>query len=154
MQSIKFVVTTILFLLVGCAATGPRYEDSNALDSKASEIIVYRPDRFARGGNTFYVHLDGKEVAKLQNAGFAVIPTLPGPRELEIRSFALDLAFRPIKLVLNVTASNRVFVRFEPSLSGGVIVNPGATVIPVAYKFELVLEADARNELRTLRRSD
>lgn len=147
-------IATFLLCLFGCAATGPTYERPSALESSASEIVIYRPDRFARGGNTFYVHLDGKEVAKLQNAGFAIIPTSPGSHELEIRGPAMDFAFKPIKMTVSTSAGGRLFVRFEPYMSGGIVATPFATVIPVAYRFALVPEADALIDLKTLRRSE
>jgi len=147
-------VSTILLFLFGCAASGPTYDGPSALDSQASEIVIYRPDRFARGGNTFYVHLDGREVAKLQNAGFAAIPTSPGSHELEIRGPALDFAFKPMKMAVSTIAGGRLFVRFEPYMSGGIVVSPFATVIPVAYRFTLVSEADALIDLRALKRSE
>lgn len=147
-------IATILLCLFGCAASGPKYESQNALESNSSEIVIYRPDRFARGGNTFYVHFDGKEVARLQNAGFAVIPTSPGIHELEIRGPALDFAFKPMKMVISTTAGGRLFVCFEPHMSGGIVVTPFAAVIPVAYRFALVPEADALIDVRALKRSE
>ena len=147
-------IASFLLCLFGCAATGPTYERPSALDSSASEIVVYRPDRFARGGDTFYVYLDGKELAKLQNAGFAIIPTSPGSHELEIRRPVMDFAFKPLKMAVSTTTGGRSFVRFEPYISGRIVATPFAMVIPVAYRFTLVQEADALIDLQVLRRSE
>lgn len=144
----------LLLCLIGCAASGPTYERPSALESSTSEIVIYRPDRFARGGNTFYVYLDGKEVAKLQNAGFASIPTSPGSHDLEIRRPVMDFAFKPLKMAVSTMPGGRTFIRFEPYMSGGVVSTPAAVVIPVAYRLALVPEVDALIELRVLRRSE
>ena len=140
--------------IIGCAAGGPKYEHGTPLESAASEIVVYRPDRFARGGNTFLIYLDGKEVARLQNAGFATIPASPGAHELEIRGPALLLNFKPMTLRAITKAGARSYFRFEPYASGGVVVLPTVISIPVSYSFDPIPEFQALVELRELKRSD
>jgi hypothetical protein len=97
--------------------------------------------------------LNGQEVARLQNAGFALIPTSPGNHELEIRASALQ-NFKPIKVLADTRAGARLFFRFEPFMSGGPVVLPSVTYIPVSYTLASVPEAEALIELRELRRSE
>jgi hypothetical protein len=154
MRSLKVAVTAIIsFCLIGCAASGAKYGGPTALDPNSSEIVVYRPDRFARGGVSYLVYIDGKEVAKLKNAGFVLIPTSPGSHELEIQASAFQ-NFKPIKVPANTTAGARLFFRFEPFMSGGPVVLPTVMYIPVAYSLVPVPEAQALIELRELRHSE
>ena len=146
-------VTVTLLGLIGCAASGPLYGDPNALKPGSSEIVIYRLDRFARGGVTYLVHLDGKEVAKLQNAGFAVFPVSPGTHELEIRASALQ-NFKPMKVVVESKAGARSYFRFEPFMSSDPVILPNVIVLPVGYNFIEVPESLARVQLLDLRRSE
>ena len=148
------VTTIILFCLLGCAARGAKYGGLTALDANSSEIIVYRPDRLQGGGVTCYVHLDGKEVARLKNAGFVLIATSPGSHELEIRPSALN-NFNPVKVPAHTTAGSRLFFRLEPFMPHPPIILPGIiTYFPVAYSLAPVAEAQALIELRELRHSE
>lgn len=99
------------------------------------------------------MHLDGKEMAKLQNAGFVTIVTSPGSHEVELHASAMQ-RFKPMKVLAEVKELGRLYFRFAPSLSGGPVILPNVIVLPVAYEFVPVPELEARAELRNLRRSE
>lgn len=147
------LLTFVAFCMFGCAANGPLFSGPTPLDPTSSEIVVYRPDKFARGGATYFVHLDDTEVARLKNAGFTSIPTSPGTHALEIRASAMQ-SFKPMKVLAEAKAGVRLFFRFEPSVSGSPVVLPNLIFIPVGFGLEQVPENQALIELRTLRRSE
>jgi len=147
-----FLVALISFILIGCAASGPRFSAQAELHSDTSEIIVYRPDHFARGGVKYLLNLDDKEVATLQNAGFASILASAGKHELEIHASFFQ-NFKPMKVLLDTQLGSRVFVRFEPSISGAPIVSPSLIYMPVGYDFIQVPEAQALDDLKDLKLS-
>jgi hypothetical protein len=147
------LVAVICLCIAGCAATGPLFSGLTTITADSSEIVVYRPDRFARGGVTYFLHVDGREVAALKNAGFVTIPASPGPHELEIRASALQ-PFRPMKVNIDTKPGARVFLRFEPYASGGAVFLPALTYIPVSYNLLEVTEAQALIDLKELKRSE
>lgn len=139
--------------LFGCAATGPKFQEVTKLNSDSAEIVVYRPDRFVRGGVSYYVNLDGSEVATLRNAGFVSLPTAAGTHVLQLKAGFMG-SFKPITTEVTLAAGERKFFRFEPSLGGIPIVLPGTVYVPVAYGFGLVAEDQAVSELKELKRSE
>jgi len=155
MSIFKQIVFAVLSLLLFCcAATGPRFDGKTKLEPNTAEIVVYRPDSFANGGKSFYIHLDGKEVATLKNAGFVSLRTIPGTHKLEIKSFALDFAFKTITSELVLDESECKYFRFRSDLRGNVVVTPYAATIPVALNFSSVPEDQAIKELQQLRKSE
>ena len=154
MPNFKAVLVAIIsFFLFGCAASGPKFNGLESLKFDSSEIVVYRPDRFARGGVKYLLHLDGREAASLQNAGFTTISASPGKHEIEIHASAFH-NFKPMKVSVNAKPGARAFLRFEPSSGGPPVVLPTAIYIPVAFDFEEIPEAQALIELQDLRRSE
>lgn len=151
--SIATFLLSFTFSLFGCAASGPLFTQPIPLNSSSSEIIVYRPDRFAAGGATYYIHLDGKEVASLDNAGFVAIPASPGAHQIEIRA-SIFKYFKPIKVNFETTGGARIYFRFEPHPSGLPIITPTVAVIPIGFAFMEVPPEQALVELRTLRLSE
>lgn len=151
---IKSQILILLVLqLTGCAATGPLFTARPALEPSTSEIVVYRPDAFARGGVTYRVSLDEKHVANLQNAGYAVFSTEPGTHELEI-SASVFQNFKPLKASVKTVSGGRNYFRFSPHVSGSTVVTPIIVYIPVGYGFEEVMETTAFEELKSLRLSE
>lgn len=148
------VLVFLSLLLLGCAAAGPRFAGKTKLEPNTAEIVVYRPDSFANGGKSFSIYLDGKEVAALKNAGFVSLQTTPGTHKLEIKSFALDFAFKTITTEVTLKEFESKYFRFHSYLSGGVVATPFVTAIPVASRFADVAESQAINELQQLRKSE
>ena len=134
------LVAAVATCVLGCAARGPLYGTPAELEAGTSEIVVYRLDRFVLAAATLVVHLDGKEVARLRNAGFASIPTSPGNHELELRPPTPLHLIVPINMRAVTRPGARQYFRFEPSTYFN-------DLVPVS-------ESEALDELRELRRSE
>lgn len=140
-------------LLSGCSATGPKFQGLEKPDSNTGEIVVYRPDRFVRGGVGYYVHLDGKEVGLLKNSGFMSLATTPGTHVVLMKAGFQDLFRNAANAQVTLDVGERKFLRFEPSITGIPIVLPNAAFVPVGFGFIAVPEGQAVVELQNLNQS-
>lgn len=77
-----FGMAVVLLGLVGCAASGPKYEVAAAPPTGQGLVYIYRPGKFMGGGAGFDVHTGTKEadraVTYLQNGGYFPFYTPPG----------------------------------------------------------------------------
>jgi hypothetical protein len=77
-----FGIALVLLGLVGCAASGPKYEAAAAPPAGQGLVYIYRPGKFMGGGAGFDVHTGTKEadraVTYLQNGGYFPFYTAPG----------------------------------------------------------------------------
>lgn len=140
-------------LLSGCSATGAKFQGLEKPDSDAGEIVVYRPDRLVRGGVAYYVHLDGKEVGMLKNAGFVALRTTPGTHVVLMKAGLQDFFMKARTAEVVLLAGERKFLRFEPSITGSPIILPNVAYVPVGFGFIAVPEGQAAIELRDLNQS-
>jgi hypothetical protein len=138
--------------LTGCAASGAKFHSLSKTPSESSEIIVYRPDRFIRGGASYQIHLDGQQIGILKNAGFIKIRTTPGSHILELKGGFMQASFRDIKTNVVSLSGERKIYRFEPIASGPIIL--ASAYIGVTFSLSLVPEEVAIVELTDLKESD
>lgn len=83
MRMIKIVfVGAALALLVGCAATGPRYTEVAAsipsVPASKGRIYFFRPDTMFGAVVTSDINLNGKVVGKSERGGFFFVDQNPG----------------------------------------------------------------------------
>ena len=148
---IAFAMVSLL-VLSGCSATGPLYDGKVEVREGKAEIVVYRPDTFAHGGKSYYVHLDGQEVATLKNGGYVVLETTPEKHTVEIKASALDLFFRTRTAEVLLQGRERKYLRLRPAIAGA-FISPNLAVVPVSLGFTNVQESQALTELQSLRQS-
>jgi hypothetical protein len=79
-------VSALLFFLLGCSASGPRFPDTpyakQAVPTDKARIIFFRPDDSQAGGRWAHLDIDGAPVGKLARERFLVVDTVPGEREI------------------------------------------------------------------------
>ncbi|AKR43267.1 DUF2846 domain-containing protein [Methylophilus sp. TWE2] len=60
----------LLFTLVGCASSGPTYQDAPKPEASASAIYIYRPDKFLLGAFDAQFTIDGNKTADLSGGSY------------------------------------------------------------------------------------
>lgn len=105
-------------LLSACAASGPAFKAEPSRDNQ-SIIHLFRPSKFANGGGSPDVMLDGKKVGALANGGYLSLPVPPGPHTLEIPSnaWSWDINCTPVTLQVGQGAAHYVAMDTDASLS-------------------------------------
>jgi hypothetical protein len=82
----RVVIAIALIGLVGCAASGPKYEEPEAIPSGQGLVYIYRPSKAIGGGVSFDIHTGTKEedheVTTLKNGGY--FPLYTPPSELTL----------------------------------------------------------------------
>jgi hypothetical protein len=155
MLILRQILTLIVLLgLTACAANGIRFTGTPEIKDNKSQILIYRPDNFARGGNSFYIHIDGNQVATLKNAGYVALQLEPGKHVLQIKSFALDFAFKTITTDISLESGETKYYRLHPHITGAAVVTPQYAAIPISTSFFNVPEEVALQELPYLRLSE
>jgi hypothetical protein len=72
----------LLTLLTGCAAPGPKYSIEAPAEGEAL-VYVYRVWRFANGGGSPTIALNGREMDDLENGRFLQFRVPPGKHKVE-----------------------------------------------------------------------
>ncbi len=144
---IRGVLALSAALLTGCATSGPTGTEvlSASLAPEASRLVIYRtsPLGFAVQPDYF---VDGKSVGASQPNGFVVCNLSPGPHEVTVGNFELNVNFGggedQAKLVLE--PGKTAYLKAEPQigLTLGVITlsevteNQGQTDTADLHKIE------------------
>jgi hypothetical protein len=71
MTSIRFWIVLLgATLLAGCSATGPVYQTAPAPDEGNVLVYLYRPSRFAMGGQDAHFSVNDVNIASLSTGGY------------------------------------------------------------------------------------
>ncbi len=77
----RVAVAIALIGLVGCAASGPKYEEPGAIPSGQGVVYIYRPSKLMGGGVSFDIHTgtkeEDREITTLKNGGYFPFYTTP-----------------------------------------------------------------------------
>ena len=125
----SYYVITVAALLSGCAASGPTFVASPS-SSNQSIIYLFRPAKFANGGSSPDVVLDGKKVGSLKNGGYIPLSVSPGPHTLEIPFNAWNWDVRCASVTLQVGGGTSHYVAMDTDASLSVVA---ASKTPMTY---------------------
>lgn len=119
------LIAIFAFLLTGCGASGPAFEQIN-LDSNQSksEIIVFRKNQFVDGGSCYQVNVNGKELGILANGGF--LRTIVDPAKHKIVLFSVR--DNVLELEVSSTEHSTNYIEYNTSLAGGHFLPIGSVV--------------------------
>jgi hypothetical protein len=115
-------------VLGACAtAAGPEFSKLEAAPAEAAHVYIYRKGAIYASAAAFNVSQDGKEVAKLFNASYLVLPVSPGPHKFGVdeRGFTSAKFFE-----VNAQAGKSYFIEYDASkgwLLGLGLLSSGAT---------------------------
>ena len=98
-------------LLAACSAAGPLYQAAPAPPDGSVLVYLFRPSRFAMGGQAAHFFVDGVEVASLSNGGYTWLHASPGSHLLK----QTWLGTRPIEVRTRWEAGQTYFYRLETS---------------------------------------
>lgn len=142
------MIVVWLLLMVGCSATGQRFEYKEPGSNK-SVVYIYRASRVFGSGNVFAIYINGKAVTRLSNGGYHDFRT--GPQNLQFHvqrntgpllPVVLDNAALKddIKLEFEAKAGQSYFVEFSQGFG--------------SVSLQLVNQEEALETLHSLRRCE
>ena len=77
------VVSTLLIILTGCGATGPRYSEHQSsvpsLDENRSRVVFFRNSRFMSGGADAEIHINDTKVGECADSAYFYADVDKGP---------------------------------------------------------------------------
>jgi hypothetical protein len=145
LQSIVRLIAfaTLFLLLIGCSATGPRYQPPAALSQHQATVYVYRPAFKFYGAVAPDVYLDGQKIFALQNNGHGVLVIAPGEHQIEVRyensGMTNSSCFKPVTQTLSLSAGADYYVRY--AMPQPVRPEPKASSVGLALFGPLALAA-------------
>ncbi len=80
----KYIVAlTLLIILTGCGATGPRYSEHQSsvpsLDENTSRVVFFRSSRFMSGGADAEIHINDTKVGECADSAYFYADVEKGP---------------------------------------------------------------------------
>lgn len=88
MKTSKFIVLTLLTLMISACATGPQFKPAKKSDEKGL-LYVYREASMGNAGERPLVKIDGEELIVLSSGGYAFKQLNPGIHKISIYKYAL-----------------------------------------------------------------
>lgn len=101
-----------LILLTGCAVTGPKYSPEAPAKDEAL-VYVYRVWRFANGGGSPTIALNGREMDDLKNGSFLQFRVPPGKHKIEQLTSIWSWSFEAPPVMLEAHAGQIHYVELE-----------------------------------------
>jgi hypothetical protein len=118
---LRITVAIALIALVGCAASGPTFEEPEAIPSGQGLVYIYRPSKFMGSAIVFDIHAGKKEddfeITTLKNGGY--FPFYVEPSELTLWAETESEA----SVTLDVEAGETYYVRGSTGV-GFFVVRP------------------------------
>lgn len=135
MKTIRNIMTLgsisyIAITLSGCAMPASGHEfNISALNASATQIYVYRPSQYVNKGLIYYVYLDGKQVGKLRDGGYAIVNTSPGLRAVKVsvdRGFGFGSRL-DLQRTVSIASHQKVFLKIATNagMTGSDVVVTG-----------------------------
>jgi hypothetical protein len=105
-------------LLSACAASGPAFV-AEPTSGNQSTIYLFRPSKFANGGASPDVVLDGRKVGSISNGGYLPLHVPSGSHTLEIpyNAWSWDIRCAPVTLQTDASTTYYVAIDTDASLS-------------------------------------
>lgn len=125
-------------LATGCGATGPKFTSIERPSAGSSAIYVYRPTRFAAGGFSPLLIVDGQIVGRFPNGSFVRREIPAGAHRIELRrpSEAYGKFYTRVHEIATETGS-ATFIRYDiehqgPGTDIGFVqMTPGGALLPM-----------------------
>ena len=115
----KYMTLILSFLLIGCSASGPLFQEVDVERQDQSIIYVYRIDSDTLAGRKACFSLDGERLTKLKNNGYTYFMTNPGTHKVRFHweKKALDSPNFQKNLEISVLAppGGAAYVELYPS---------------------------------------
>jgi hypothetical protein len=121
------LIATVAVLGACATAAGPEFSKLEAAPAEAAHVYIYRKSAIYASAAAFDVSQDGKEVAKLFNASYLVLPVSPGSHKFGVD----ERGFTSVKFFeVNAQAGKSYFIEYDASkgwLLGLGLLSGGAT---------------------------
>jgi hypothetical protein len=155
LRSMNRLTVVATLVVMGCSASGPRYQPAAMISPDFATVYVYRPNSPFQKGFSPDVYLNGRRAFPIVNSGYGVLTIAPGAHEIEVRydssamaieaerrygSRAASSCLKRVTQKISVDAGQDYYVRYampeplrpEPSSGALLLLGPvgvGASVI-------------------------
>lgn len=140
------LVSIALFLLGGCAATGPQFTEHKPPKQEESRIYFYRPYSMVAQGGGPAITIDEKKVVTLLNKGYTVAYVPPGQHRIGAKGNIWNWAFKDLEISITTAPGSTHYVRIIPGYLGSSVVGDTVTT-SFSQAFSVVENGIARKEI-------
>ncbi len=146
MSNIKsLAVLFFLFLLGGCAASGPIFSPANEPQDNKALVYIYRIPAFIAGGQNAYFYIDEKKMLGLSSNGYSYFYLSPGKYELSQKWPSGVAPGKIIRIPIEIKAGETRYFRFV--VGGGM----GGGILQLEWAMEEVPAERGREEIKERR---
>ena len=144
-------IGALLILLLGCAASGPKFSELPSIKEGGSTLVIYRQYAFVNGGAFPYIYVDGEKRGRLLNAGYVSFDLVPGEHTIVLNNPGMWIGKEQWKFT--AIAGQRHFYRVLTDLNSMQVYGPVVYTSKTVSIQEVPKEV-ALQELTDLKLSD
>ena len=139
----KLIILCVAALIVGCAATGPAYEEAPLPKGSDVLVYIYRPSNFTLGGRDAYFYVNDVNVVDLSNNGYTWFHVPAGEYSFK-HKWPADITFGKKDIVIPVKWAPRERVYYRLLLE----YSYGYPNVAISWNVSQVPESQALEEIK------